>query len=175
MHSINQCNLSGNRTCNRSMRGNHLCLCGHSGMRSFNKKEPTASLRVDPESQSRQPDLLVSHSSPIRTWLSVPFFFSPTFCEIYFTPNPAKKHAVMAGICSLLIVEVTLPSPRLYLEHIFTWFMGSNYLIFYPRLRFPYEETQPGLRRPVRAICRILSSNVLCLSRNFDVLTLASS
>ena len=24
LHSINQCNLSGNRTCNRSMRGNHL-------------------------------------------------------------------------------------------------------------------------------------------------------
>ena len=24
MHSINQCNLSRNRTCNRSMRGNHL-------------------------------------------------------------------------------------------------------------------------------------------------------
>ena len=24
VHSINQCNLSGNRTCNRSMRGNHL-------------------------------------------------------------------------------------------------------------------------------------------------------
>ena len=24
VHSINQCNFSGNRTCNRSMRGNHL-------------------------------------------------------------------------------------------------------------------------------------------------------
>ena len=24
VHIINQCNLSGNRTCNRSMRGNHL-------------------------------------------------------------------------------------------------------------------------------------------------------
>ena len=24
MHSINQCNLSETRTCNRSMRGNHL-------------------------------------------------------------------------------------------------------------------------------------------------------
>ena len=43
VHSINQCNLGGTRTCNRSMRGNRLayaatqgmyrpmsCLCGHS-------------------------------------------------------------------------------------------------------------------------------------------------
>ena len=30
VHSIIQCNLSGIRTCNRSIRGNHLaCLCGH--------------------------------------------------------------------------------------------------------------------------------------------------
>ena len=31
MHIINQCNLSGNRTSNRSMPGNPPCLCGHSG------------------------------------------------------------------------------------------------------------------------------------------------
>ena len=31
VHSINQCNLSGTRTCNRSMRGMQPpCLCGHS-------------------------------------------------------------------------------------------------------------------------------------------------
>ena len=32
MHIINQCNLSGNRTCNRSMRGNHLAYAATQGM-----------------------------------------------------------------------------------------------------------------------------------------------
>ena len=31
VHSINQCNLSGNRTCNRSMRGNHLAYAATLG------------------------------------------------------------------------------------------------------------------------------------------------
>ena len=34
-HSINQCNLSGNRTCNRSMRGNHLAYAATQGMFQF--------------------------------------------------------------------------------------------------------------------------------------------
>ena len=33
VHSINQCNLSGNRTCNRSMRGNHLANAATQGIR----------------------------------------------------------------------------------------------------------------------------------------------
>ena len=32
VHSINQCNLSRNRTCNRSMRGNHLAYAASQGM-----------------------------------------------------------------------------------------------------------------------------------------------
>ena len=32
VHSINQCNLSGTRTCNRSMRGNHLAYAATQGM-----------------------------------------------------------------------------------------------------------------------------------------------
>ena len=32
VHSINQCNLSGNRTCNRSMRGNHFANAATQGM-----------------------------------------------------------------------------------------------------------------------------------------------
>ena len=31
VHSINQCNLSGTRTCNRSMRGNHLAYAATQG------------------------------------------------------------------------------------------------------------------------------------------------
>ena len=32
VHSINQCNLSGTRTCNRSMRGNHLANAATQGI-----------------------------------------------------------------------------------------------------------------------------------------------
>ena len=32
VHSINQCNLSGTRTCNRSMRGNHLACAATQGI-----------------------------------------------------------------------------------------------------------------------------------------------
>ena len=32
VHSINQCNLSGTRTCNRSMRGNHLAYAATQGI-----------------------------------------------------------------------------------------------------------------------------------------------
>ena len=32
VHSINQCNLSGTRTCNRSMRGNHLAYAATQGL-----------------------------------------------------------------------------------------------------------------------------------------------
>ena len=31
VHSVNQCNISGNRTCNRSMRGNHLAYAATQG------------------------------------------------------------------------------------------------------------------------------------------------
>ena len=55
--------------------------------------------------------------------------------------------------------------------------MGNNHLQFYAclRLRFPDAETNPGPRRPVPAVCRILCSNVRGLSRNLSDLTLASS
>ena len=32
VHSINQCNLRGNRTCNRSIRGNHLAYAAAQGI-----------------------------------------------------------------------------------------------------------------------------------------------
>ena len=37
VHSINQCNLSGNRKCNRSMRGNHLAYAATQGMSGGSK------------------------------------------------------------------------------------------------------------------------------------------
>ena len=55
--------------------------------------------------------------------------------------------------------------------------MNFLYLIFYGclRLRFLDVETNPGLRRPVPAVCRILCSNVWGLAANLSDLTLASS
>ena len=54
--------------------------------------------------------------------------------------------------------------------------MGINHL-FYEclKLRFPDVETNPGPRRPVPAVCRLLCSNVRGLSRNRSDLTMASS
>ena len=55
--------------------------------------------------------------------------------------------------------------------------MYCNHLKFYPclRLRFPDVETNPGPRRPVPDSCRILCSNVRCLSGILSDLAMASS
>ena len=56
--------------------------------------------------------------------------------------------------------------------------MGIHrHLFFYAclRLRFPDVETNPGPRRPVPAVCRILCSNIRGLSRNLNDLTVSSS
>ena len=55
--------------------------------------------------------------------------------------------------------------------------MDFLYLIYYGclRLRFLDAETNPGPRRPVPAVCRILCSNVHGLARNLSDLTVASS
>ena len=55
--------------------------------------------------------------------------------------------------------------------------MDFIYLIFYGclSLRFLDVETNPGPRRPVPAVCRILSSNVRGLAGNLSDLTVASS
>ena len=55
--------------------------------------------------------------------------------------------------------------------------MDFLYLIFYAclRLRFLDVETNPGQRRPVPSVCRILCSNVLGLAGNHSDLPVASS
>ena len=55
--------------------------------------------------------------------------------------------------------------------------MNFLYLIFYGclRLRFLDVKTNPGPRRPVPDVCRILCSNVRGLSGNLSDLTVASS
>ena len=55
--------------------------------------------------------------------------------------------------------------------------MDFLYLIYYalPRLRFLDVEINPGPRRPVPVVCRILCSNVRGLAGNLSDLTMASS
>ena len=55
--------------------------------------------------------------------------------------------------------------------------MDFLYLIFYGclRLRFLDVETNPGPRRPVTDVCRILCSNVWGLAMNLSDLTVALS
>ena len=55
--------------------------------------------------------------------------------------------------------------------------MDSLFLIFYGclSLRFLDVETNPGPRRPVPDVCRILCSNVQGLARNLSDLTVATS
>ena len=55
--------------------------------------------------------------------------------------------------------------------------MDFLHLIFYGslRLRLLDVETNPGPRRPVPAVCRILCSNVRGLAGNLSDLTVASS
>ena len=55
--------------------------------------------------------------------------------------------------------------------------MEFIYLFFYAclRLRFPDVETNPGPRRPVPTVCRLLCSNVRGLARSLSDLTVASS
>ena len=54
--------------------------------------------------------------------------------------------------------------------------MDFLYVIFYGclRLRFLDVETNPGPRRPVHAVCRILGSNMRGLAGNLSDLTVAS-
>ena len=87
--------------------------------------------------------------------------------------------------CLLLVAAIATAlgalCPYLYIVYCFeilTPFMGIHlHLFFYACLRlwFPDVETNPGPRRPVPAVCRILCSNVLGLSRNLSDLSVASS
>ena len=62
-------------------------------------------------------------------------------------------------------------------HHHHSVYMKFLYLIFYTclRLRFLDVETNPGPRRPVPTVCRLLCSNVRSLAGNLRDLTVASS
>ena len=54
---------------------------------------------------------------------------------------------------------------------------GIHIFFFYAclSLQFPDKETNPGPRRPVPTVCRLLCSNVRILAGNLSDLTVASS
>ena len=75
-------------------------------------------------------------------------------------------------------IATALPSSSLvYCIVNIKYFMDFLYLIFYGclRLRFLDVEKNPGPRRPVPAVCRILCSNVRGLAANLSDLTVTSS
>ena len=56
------------------------------------------------------------------------------------------------------------------MEFIYLFFLNACL-----RLRFPDVETNPGQRRPVPPVCRVLCSNVRGLAGNLSDMTVASS
>ena len=83
----------------------------------------------------------------------------------------------VGGGCNIAIATALPPSSLVYCIVNIKQFMDFLYLIFYGclRLRFLDVETNPGPRRPVPAVCRILCSNVRGLAGNLSDLTVASS
>ena len=109
-------------------------------------------------SHSRKPDLPVTHSSPLSTWLSILLFFSPPLkprCQ-------GRVLGFVGGSGNNEIATALPPSSLVYCIQNIKQFMDILYVIFYGclRLRFLDVETNPGPRRPVPAVCRILCSNV---------------
>ena len=114
-------------------------------------------------SHSRKPDFPITHSSPLSMWLSILFFFLPF-------PLKPRCHGRVTGFVggggNITIATALPPSSFVFL-----------YLIFCAclRLRFLDAETNPGLWRPVHAVCRILCSNVQGLAGNHSDQTVTSS
>ena len=83
----------------------------------------------------------------------------------------------VGGGGNIAIATALPPSSLVYCIVNIKQFMDVLYLIFYGclRLRFLDVETNPGPRRPLPAVCRILCSNVWGLAANFTDLTVASS
>ena len=93
---------------------------------------------------NRKPDLPVTHSSPLSTWLSLLFFF----------PHHLKPRCLgrvmgfVGGGGNIAIATALPPSSFMYCIVNIKKFMEFLYLIFYSclRLRFLDVETNPGPR-----------------------------
>ena len=76
-----------------------------------------------------------------------------------------------------IAIATALPPSFVYCIVNIKELMNFLYLIFCAclRLRFLDVQTNPGLRRPVPAVCRILCSNVWGMAKNLSDLTVALS
>ena len=83
----------------------------------------------------------------------------------------------IGGSGNIAIATALPPSLFVYCIVNIKLFLDFLYLIFYGclRLRFLDVETNPGTRRPVPAVCRILCSNVWGLAGNLSDLIVALS
>ena len=83
----------------------------------------------------------------------------------------------VGGGGNIAIATALPPSSFVYGIVNIKYFMDFLYLIFYGclRVRFLDVETNPGPRRPLPTVCRILCSNVRGLAGNLSDLTVASS
>ena len=101
----------------------------------------------------------------------------------YVFPPPLKRRCqgrvigFVGGSGNIAIATALPPSSFVHCIVTIKEFMDFLYFIFYGclRLRFLDAETNPGPRRPVPALCRILCSNVRGLAANLSDLTVASS
>ena len=83
----------------------------------------------------------------------------------------------VGGWSNIAITTAQPPSfCLLYCKHVIVYGISISYF-FYAclRLRFLDVETNPGPRRPVPTVCRLLCSNIRSLAGNLSDLTVASS
>ena len=122
LHSINQCNLSGNRTCNCSMRGNHLAYAATQGIKS------TIYLKTLHCFQQFSCKFIHSFHKPhyyipcglvvsYAFFILIPKYIFP-FHWLLFTHLPNSKHFIH--------VPSTLPKPILLLPY-FTFSSSCNF------------------------------------------------
>ena len=116
------------------------------------------------DSHSRKPDLPVTDSSPFSTWLSILFFFAPQL-------KPRCQGRVIGfvgdGGYIAIVTPVSLIDCVLYCRYqILNGFSLSDFLCL-------TEAFNPGLRRPVPAVCRIQCGNVPGLAGNLSDRTVA--
>ena len=123
-------------------------------------------------SHSRNPDFPITHFSPFRMWIIILFFFSPPL-----KPRCQGRVMYFVGGGGNIAIATALPPSFcvLYWKHQIVYGISISYLYAFLRFRFLDVETNPGPRRPVPCVCRILCRNVRDLAGNLSDLTVASS
>ena len=111
-------------------------------------------MRGDPELQSQSQALSSCNSLLSLSYVAFMLFFF----------LPCLNHTVRAGLWDLLVTAVSLPSQLPYQHHFVYCIINIKlFLIFFNLILYAclmlwilVVETNPGLQRPVPAVCRIL-------------------